>query len=203
MKTRLAIFILLASIGFPIWGQVAKYKVPKYPSAYKRTTRDSGPRPGSSVPDNAPANAVFRRAYIAPAGLRLLVRAECGETIGRSELIERAQRTTEAQGPTVQIDWGPVKSAKVEFWAVVATTKTVSNVDLVVRDGKYAVADKQKTVQEDWHVQKLAVGTQKTVCVAEAEMDPKALAKAVNNMLNQQTLLHRRQALNDRTGGGN
>ena len=200
MKIIFPILAMLALIGLPVWSQSAQYHVPKYPSAYKRSTKDSGPRPGSTVPENGPASSVFRRAYISPAALRLLVRVECGRTIGRAELIQRAKQVTDPQGKPVQIDWGPVSSARVEFWAVVATTKTVSTVNLIARDGKYQVADKQKTVQEDWHAQKLAVGKKGTACIVESEMDPKGLAKAVNNLLNRQTLLHRRNALSDKTG---
>jgi len=194
--------ILLCVLVWPAWSQVAQYKVPKYPAAYKRTSRDSGPLPGSTVPDKGASSATYRRVYVAPAGLRLLVRAECGEQIGRNELIQRAQQASEAEGPPVQLDWGTVKNEKVVFWAVVSTSKTITTVDLSARDGRYKVINKRKSVEEDWHVQKLSIGKEKSLCLLEKEMIPKDLARAVTNLLNHQTLVSRRKALSADQGTG-
>lgn len=194
--------ILLSVLILPAWSQIAQYKVPKYPAAYKRTSRDSGPVPGSVVPDKAPASATYRRVYVAPAGLRLLVRAECNEQIGRNELIQRAQQASEAEGPPVQLDWGTIKDEKVVFWAVVSISKTITTVDLSARDGHYKVVNKRKSVEEDWHVQKLAIGKKKSLCIVEKEMLPKELSLAVTNLLNNQTLVGRRKALSSDPGAG-
>ena len=166
------------------------YNAPKYSPSFKLSTRDIGTRPGSEVPESGPKTATFRRVYSHPAGLRLLVRAKCGTNIGRKQLIERAENVSLPTGSPVQIDWEPVGSNKVVFWAVVYAEKEVVDIDLAEKNGVYAPTGKRKSKRSTWTVQKLVFPSQKgQTCIEEKRLaSSRDVRVAVLNLLNNASL---------------
>lgn len=162
-----------------------RYAVPKYSPSYKRTSRDIGPRPGSRVMEDA-RTSTFKRVYSRPAGLRLLVRANCSTNLRRGELISKARKLSTASGPVVQIDWEPIRGDKVAFWVVASASRKVTEVTLTDKDGKYVASGSKTSPQEHWEVSKLIVGGVKTsACVNEKKMESHELRLAVINFLNR------------------
>ena len=180
------ITLLLLLITPFIQAQEPTFRLPKYPPKLKKSTRDSGPKPGTVVKNNQPSNTTFRRVYSFPTALRLLVRTNCDTRPGRKELIDRAKAITLDDGPPVQIDWETIRGDKVSYWAVVSSNRVISHLNLGTKQGKYVVSDKKTLKQEDWDVQKLTLG--KVTCESGQKIDNKTIRKSVINILNQKSL---------------
>ena len=181
-----AVVLLALTLSFTIFGQRSKYHIPKYPHKLKMQTREIGTRPGTKASLRGPENDTYTRIYAYPAGVRLLVRAECGTELGRNELIQRAEKISEAKGPPVQIDWGTVRSERVSFWIVTYSVREILNIDLVAKDGKYAIQNKRKSNQDEWDVRKLTIDGNS--CVVEKDLDERELRIAIFNVINQASL---------------
>ena len=172
--------------------QQAAYRLPKFPPKYKLRTRDIGPKPGTAVTVSSPRTERFRRVYTSPAGLRLLVRVNCGASVTSDDLIKRAQEVSPASGGPVQIDWSPIRGDKVSFWVVTSLARRVVDVNLVAKDGKYQIKDKNTQEKLFWQVERLTFAEGKN-CIEEKNLSNKDISVAVINALNQHTIKYFRK----------
>lgn len=172
--------IMLLTFGSGTGAKSKSFAVPKYSPSYNKTSRDVGPLPGTRATDHPESE--FKRIYSHPAGLRLLVRANCDTPIGRGDLITKARQLTTAAGPVVQIDWEPINGDRVTYWVVASAQRKVATHDLSVVEGKYVASNPKVTTQEHWRVQRLAFGNQK--CPLIKEIDSKKLRQEIFNFLN-------------------
>ncbi len=181
---------LLVMVSLAGWAQQSFYRVPEKPPKFKMTTRSFGTEPGSKASESSPSTAQYKRVYSHPARLRLLVRAACGTTLGRQQLIERAQSVTDPNGPHVQIDWDTIRSSRVVFYVVTKTEEEVLDLDLEAKNGRYTVKNKRKSKKERWDVQRLTFDGGRKNCADVKDPDPKEVRVSVINALNTITLRH-------------
>ena len=170
--------------------QPGPFSLPKYPPRLKMTSRDYGPRPGAAVSKNGKKSAIFRRVYSRPAGLRLLVKTNCTNTPKKDDLTRRAERISLSDGPPVQIDLAPGKDGKAAYFAVMYLERKISHVDLVARDGKYAVSNTRASDEGTWVVKKLNFPKQGGSCTQTRELTNREMRVALVNALNDATLAH-------------
>ncbi len=182
MPYLLCVLLLLSGTGTGSKGK--SLAVPKYSPSYKQSSRDVGPLPGSHAPSESKTE--FKRIYTQPAGLRLLVRANCDTPIARGELITRARQLTTNSGPVVQIDWEPIRGDRVSYWAVASAQRKIATHEMTPEKGKYVASEAKITAQEHWRVSRLSV--KKTNCTPIKEVDKKNLRQAVINFLNNFTV---------------
>lgn len=176
--------------------QSTSFPIPKYPPKFSGTSQNIGPKPGSKASEDAPDQAEFRRIYFKPAGLRLLVRANCDSAIGQNELIKRAENGTLPDGPPVQMDWERIRGEEVTFWAVVAKEKEIVTISLTKKDGRYTATNTDRKTYLDWQVQKIALGNS-GVCVKEKSVTNREMRIAIVNLLNEATLQHFRKPFSE------
>lgn len=178
MHYLLCTLLLLSGTGSGPKGKTLA--IPKYSPSYKQSSRDVGPLPGSRAPDGPKTE--FKRIYAQPAGLRMLVRANCGTLIQRGELITRARQLTTASGPVVQIDWEPINGDSVSYWVVASASRKISTHEMTPEKGKYVASNPKITTQEHWRVSRLSF--KKSMCISIKEANQKTLKQEVINFLN-------------------
>ncbi len=178
MQYLLCVVLLTFSAGTGTKNKT--FSIPKYSSSYKQTSRDVGPTPGSRAPNESVAE--FKRIYSHPAGMRLLVRANCDTPIGRGDLITKARQLTTTTGPVVQVDWEPIHGDRVAYWAVASAQRKVATHVMTPNEGKYVPSRPKVTIQEHWRVERLTIGTQQ--CANAKDVDGKKLKQEISNFLN-------------------
>ena len=187
---RFSLVFLLSTAVTVAYAQ--EFSVPKYPSKLKTFTRESGVRPGAKVTPGGKDTAVFHKTYTRPAGLRLLVRTNCGARPKQQELINAAKNRSLPDGPPVQIDWGDVGRGRVSYYAVLHMQRTRVTVNLRNNGGVYQPGNKSNSDQEWWDVQQLRVDNND--CPATEKVSKKGLRVAVLNVLTTATLKHFRRS---------
>ena len=187
---RFAMVLIILGLFAPLAAQTIG-NIPRRPLKLKMRTRSIGPKPGSPVKEGN-TNASYRKSYMYPAELVLLVRGECGTNLGRRELVELAEQKGQKHGAPLMVDWGSVK-AEASYWAVVRTRREILDIQLSDKKGKYMITKHSKRKKFSWHTQKITI-SRKGNCLKIKELEPKALKVAVLNILTNQTLKSFRSA---------
>ena len=92
----------------------------------------------------------------------------------------------------MQIDWSPIRGDKVSFWVVTSLARRVVDVNLVAKDGKYQIKDKNTQEKLFWQVERLTFAEGKN-CIEEKNLSNKDISVAVINALNQHTIKYFRK----------
>ena len=184
MKMMCCWLLVAGLFGFSKTPEVYN-SLPTYAPGPKIAHSQKGPKPNSKVTDKGASRATFVMTENHPPTLQLLVRANCGASINREDLINMAKsRQAKRRGAKV-VDWKDVKGGRVDLWIVAATKKWERRVDLKNQDGKYVV-NRNKTKEDYiWYVQKLISPTTFASCIDEEDLEKKRLWHMIFSGLNK------------------